>query len=71
MIIEYNNDFKKTDPFQLRIIIHTQDKATMLDHMEKIMAELKSIYGKPNQGTYTQYYGVRNVVTPIWASGEY
>jgi len=71
MIIYYNEDFKKNDPYQLHIVIHTQDKAAMLDHMEKIMAELKSSYGKPNQGTYTQYHGVRSVVTPIWASGEY
>jgi hypothetical protein len=69
LTVNYDYNFKKDDPYQLHIAIHSENKVAMLRRLKQIVEQMES--DKPMQGTVSQYDCTCFVQTPIWACAEY
>lgn len=59
------------NPFQLSIAMNGTSKEAMRLKLLEIAKEFETPYGKPCQGTVSQYQVVTKIVTPVWDGKEY
>jgi len=70
MNVSFPYDHDNPQDCQLLIAL-TGDAAAIKEKLQSILAEFDRPYGKPCQGTYSQYQITATIKTPVWKGKEY